>query len=100
MVGGGKKISSVEAPDDLASCVEWLDDLDTTGGRGAQQAVAMDRGYDLIDMTDLICPQGVCAPVIGNVLVYRDRTHITVTYLNTMADELEQRLTAVLEQGG
>lgn len=50
-------------------------------------------GAKVIDMTDVICPdQTRCAPVIGNVLVYRQGTHITRTY----ADSAEPQLAAEL----
>ncbi|GAA1120244.1 acyltransferase family protein [Arthrobacter flavus] len=45
-----------------------------------------------IDMTDLICPDGTCPPVIGNVLVYMDDNHLSETYIETMVPEFERRL--------
>ncbi|ALE06960.1 hypothetical protein AL755_18330 [Arthrobacter sp. ERGS1:01] len=47
-----------------------------------------------VDMTDLICPDGVCRAVIGNVHVYIDNNHVGKTYWNTMAAEFAKRLTA------
>jgi hypothetical protein len=44
-----------------------------------------------IDMTDLICPGGVCSPVIGNVYVYLDDNHLTTTYTKTTLPEFEKR---------
>ena len=38
-----------------------------------------------IDLVDCICPDDECAPVIGNVLVYRQGSHITKTYIETLA---------------
>ncbi|MDO4917811.1 MAG: acyltransferase family protein [Rothia sp. (in: high G+C Gram-positive bacteria)] len=34
----------------------------------------------LVDMTDIICPDGKCPSAIGNVYTYRDNSHITRTY--------------------
>ncbi|MGA7204448.1 MAG: SGNH hydrolase domain-containing protein, partial [Specibacter sp.] len=46
-----------------------------------------------VDMTDLLCPRGVCQAVIGNVHVYIDTNHVSQTYWNTMAVEFGRRLT-------
>jgi hypothetical protein len=34
-------------------------------------------GVHLIDLTDTICPQAQCPPVVGDVLVYRRGSHLT-----------------------
>jgi peptidoglycan/LPS O-acetylase OafA/YrhL len=39
----------------------------------------------LIDITDEICPSDLCRAVIGNALVYRDKTHLTATFARTLA---------------
>jgi hypothetical protein len=46
----------------------------------------------VIDLNDAVCPTDPCAPVIGNVIVYRDSHHLTRTY----ADSLGPRLYAAL----
>jgi peptidoglycan/LPS O-acetylase OafA/YrhL len=45
-----------------------------------------------VDLTDAICPTERCAPVIGNVLIYRQGSHVTKTYIDTMAPRLERAL--------
>ncbi|SDU86248.1 acyltransferase family protein [Jiangella alkaliphila] len=47
-----------------------------------------------INLNRAICPGESCAPVIGNVLVYRQGSHLTVTYVDT----LEPRLARALEE--
>lgn len=42
----------------------------------------------LLDMTDYICEPRFCPAVIGNVLVYRDRHHLTATYARTIGPYL------------
>ncbi|MGV8847880.1 acyltransferase family protein [Tessaracoccus sp.] len=44
-----------------------------------------------VDMTDSFCTD-VCEPVIGNVVVYRDRNHMTATYARTTAPALREKL--------
>jgi hypothetical protein len=51
----------------------------------------------VLDLTELFCPDGFCAPVIGNVLVYHDNSHITVAYARTLAPFLGE---AILEVTG
>jgi peptidoglycan/LPS O-acetylase OafA/YrhL len=46
----------------------------------------------VLDFAPLVCPEGVCRMVIGNVLVWRDPHHITKTYAETMAGAFEQAL--------
>jgi hypothetical protein len=53
-----------------------------------------DQGLVLVDMMDAICPPqlAVCPPVIGNVLVYRQGSHITATYISTLTKRLAHAL--------
>jgi peptidoglycan/LPS O-acetylase OafA/YrhL len=56
----------------------------------------MKGGVRVIDMNPSICGPKQCAPVVGNVVVYRDSHHLTSTYSLTMAPQLEKKLLAVL----
>lgn len=51
-----------------------------------------ERRVGLVDMTDAVCPEGSCPAVIGNVVVWRDRHHLTATYSASMAEMLLERL--------
>lgn len=53
-----------------------------------------------MDLSDLYCPEGECGSVIGNVMVYLDRNHITQTYSNTMRPQIENRLVNAWESAG
>jgi peptidoglycan/LPS O-acetylase OafA/YrhL len=59
-------------------------------------ALARTPGVHWIDLNDAICPTAQCAPVIGNALVYRQGSHITATYVETLTPRLEAALSAVL----
>jgi hypothetical protein len=50
------------------------------------------RGSKLLDLSDYYCRDGLCPAVIGGVTVYRDVTHITVTYAKTLAPYVYRRL--------
>ncbi|MEV0274244.1 acyltransferase family protein [Hamadaea sp. NPDC050747] len=51
-------------------------------------------GVSVVDLNDAICPTERCAPVIGNVLIYRQGTHITATYIKSLTPRLAKSLTA------
>lgn len=56
-------------------------------------------GFTSLDFTDLICPDGLCRPVVGNAHVFMDPHHLSWVYARTMAPELGSRLagTSALE---
>jgi len=57
------------------------------------QAVQMMKGsVDMVDMNSLICGQALCSPVIGDVVVYRDSHHLTLTYQRTLLPYLRSKL--------
>lgn len=45
----------------------------------------------VLDMTDLICDETYCPPIVGNTFVYLDDNHLTKTYVKSMADMLDER---------
>ncbi|NLT53083.1 MAG: hypothetical protein GXX79_00630 [Actinomycetales bacterium] len=50
----------------------------------------------LADLTDAFCGADACDPVIGNVLVYADKNHVTETYARTLVPLLTDHLRAAL----
>lgn len=61
------------------------------------EAVTEKAGVSFVQLNDLICPGTTCAPVIGGLMVYRDRHHITASYMESLAPALAERLDGVLE---
>ena len=57
-------------------------------------------GVTPVDLTEWICPDGMCPAVIGGVVVYLDDNHLTWSYARTLAPALVQRSRAVLERFG
>ena len=47
---------------------------------GAEAAVAAANGVAFIDSTKWLCAKKSCSPIIGNMLAYRDWSHISTTY--------------------
>ena len=46
----------------------------------------------LVDMTDFYCTARACPAVIGSVAVHRDRTHVTKTYMVSLAPYLGREI--------
>jgi len=64
-------------------------------GADEQEAAAKKAHVPFIDMIDFICPPAygnACPPVIGNVMIYRQGSHITKTYIETMSTQLYREL--------
>ncbi|MGE0067651.1 MAG: acyltransferase family protein [Solirubrobacterales bacterium] len=64
---------------------EWNREFD-------RRAAAATPGAHLIDLTAKICPGELCRAVIGNALVYRDKSHLTATFARTLTPWIESGL--------
>ncbi|MDN5885615.1 MAG: acyltransferase [Micrococcaceae bacterium] len=73
--------------DELIAVDSPLDDLRAEVDRGD-----LPGELDFLDMTSVLCPEGTCSPVIGNVLVYLDKSHLTKTYVRSTSEVFERRL--------
>jgi hypothetical protein len=51
---------------------------------------------DLIDLSDSFCTSSTCPPVVGNILVYRDKGHIAPAYMRTLAQLFANKLRPIL----
>ncbi len=74
----------------LQSCAfaqprEWDREFD-------ERAAVATPGTHLIDLTAEICPSELCRAVIGNALVYRDKSHLTATFARTLTPWIETGL--------
>ncbi len=82
-------------PDDATACSFPQDRAVATSAAPTQRiASEATPGTAFVDVQDYICPQPMCAPVIGNVVVYRDGAHITNTYAVSLSYILADRLAA------
>lgn len=86
---------------DVPSCVsEDIDDLRACAfprirDRDLEfdvRAARRSPGTHMIDLTSEICPGEICRAVIGNALVYRDRTHLTATFARTLSPWIDEGL--------
>lgn len=62
-------------------------------GTPSMQAAARDMsGVGFIDMNDSICSETLCPAVVGGVLIYRQGSHLTRTYVESLTARLEREL--------
>lgn len=51
-------------------------------------STAADAQVHLIDLTDQLCDLDRCYPVVGNLIVYRDYSHLAVDYVRALVPYL------------
>ena len=61
----------------------------------AEAALQVPRAH-VVDVTSFYCTATACPPVIGHVLVYKDRTHLTETFTQTLSPYIERQVVAAL----
>ncbi|APT90533.1 hypothetical protein CSPHI_05220 [Corynebacterium sphenisci DSM 44792] len=61
------------------------------------RALSRYPGTLALDFSDILCPDGTCPAVIGNVWVYRDDDHLSPTFVRTLAPELDRRIGPFLD---
>ncbi len=79
---------------DLTKCAFDKADAIARSGAPAQLAAAkLVPAVKVMDLTDTICPdEGTCPAVVGNVLIYRQGSHITRTYADSALPQLAAAL--------
>ncbi len=95
---GGREVYKCVAGhlDDLPTCAFDFDaGLKRSGTFALEPAAGLVADADLIDMNDAVC-DAVCPPVIGHVLVYRQGSHLSRTYVRSSVPILSSRLVPAL----
>ena len=87
-----------EFPTELDRCAFSSSGSAAMGGAAAQVAAAEQvDDADVVNMNDLVCNEDVCPAVIGGVLVYRQRSHLTDSYVRSMTPVLDERLVPLVD---
>lgn len=60
-------------------------------------AAALVPQVHTVDLTEDICPEEMCVPVIGNVLIYRQGSHLTDAYVRTLTAALGRQLVPLVD---
>ncbi|MFD6675303.1 acyltransferase family protein [Rhodococcus zopfii] len=63
----------------------------------AREAAAHLPTVHPLDLSDVVCRADRCLAVEGNVLIYRDRDHLTTVYVRTLAPELGRQLRTITD---
>jgi hypothetical protein len=71
--------------DDASDCATARGDAVLPERISAEVVAARNHGVTFVDTTDWFCTVDVCPPIVGNVLVMRDETHITVPMAEFLA---------------
>lgn len=84
----------LDRPEDLTSCSFDLEQGNALSGAPAQREAARRvPGAAVLDLTSALCPDGrLCPPVIGDVLVYRDGSHLTRSYVESARSQVAAAL--------
>jgi peptidoglycan/LPS O-acetylase OafA/YrhL len=85
LVIGDNPGSPVEVPtclsdhlDDASACNTPRDEAVRPEQLSAEVAAARTHGLKFVDTTDWFCTDDTCPSIVGNILVLRDETHITI----------------------
>lgn len=97
-MGFGVPQCVADNPTNVAKCATSAASTLSSGRRNTEQRVLAAHGGVWIDTTPWVCDQvsGRCPAVIGNVLAYRDRDHITENWSGSLSTMLGLRLRAIL----
>jgi len=57
-----------------------------------KQAAALHQNVVAADVSSQLCPQGICEGKIGDMIVYRDEDHLTVTAIRSLEAPLEEQI--------
>ena len=90
--------SKGDVPECVSRSIRNLDECAIPKGKAFDyppvnaRAAGKVEGVSLVDPTPILCGEEACPAVIGDVLVYRDDSHLTATYARTLAPWLGERL--------
>jgi peptidoglycan/LPS O-acetylase OafA/YrhL len=82
--------------DDASACAVAREDAVRQDRISAEVVATRNHDVAFVDTTDWFCTDDVCPPVVGNVLVMRDETHITVPMALFLQPLVEAAIAPVL----
>ncbi len=54
-----------------------------------KEVIAEFTEVSVIDLTEYICPDGLCSDQMGDMIVFRDKTHLTDTYVRSLYQKIQ-----------
>lgn len=89
---------------DAVHCVVRNKEDPSTCSRSRAQALLSDdpatelrsqvENLKLVDMSNYLCTSETCTTVFDNILMYRDKEHLSVSYVNYLTGKLQKQLAA------
>jgi hypothetical protein len=83
-------------PSDMSACITRATPLSAARVNAMLRDTVTDSGGAYRTLEDRICPYEPCPLVQGDVLVYRDKSHLTVTFTKLLAPSLHAELAPLL----
>ena len=80
----------------VGSCVSSRENAVRPGRLAVERTVAQKYDADFIPTSDWMCTDTACPVVVGNVLMYRDNSHITATASEFLSPFIEAAVKSVL----
>jgi peptidoglycan/LPS O-acetylase OafA/YrhL len=79
--------------DNPGACIRSRDAMtNALPGRSAELDAARSRRVPVVETFDLVCPTPQCPVIVGNILVYRDESHISAAFARWLARPLAAKL--------
>ncbi|MFJ2621610.1 acyltransferase family protein [Glutamicibacter sp. NPDC087344] len=85
-----------ENPDDPGRCATPRTDA-LVPTDATEEAGKLEPRAQVVDLTDEFCNSGSCPALVGNVLVYRDKHHVSDTYMRTVAPDFIRRVQPLIK---
>ena len=80
----------------VANCMDSRSGAVRPGRLGVEREVAAKYNADFIPTSDWMCTESACPVIVGNVLMYRDNSHITATASEFLSPYIDAAVTSVL----
>lgn len=78
-----------ESLDDLSECDGSYSDREQIDPLATAAAIRSDSSQiEMLDLTDRICRDDICYSVVGGVIVYFDRGHLSATFARSLAGDV------------
>jgi hypothetical protein len=81
-------------PRSVPRCAQATGLAATSARRSMMAKAAAKAGAKVIDTKAWFCAPKICPVVVGNILVYRDASHISTAWIRLLAPLLKERLKA------
>jgi peptidoglycan/LPS O-acetylase OafA/YrhL len=84
--------------DDVQVCATPLTQAVNMEGREAERAAARGAGARYVDVSEWMCAEHMCPPIVGNLLVYRDDNHLTTVYAAWLTPVIDAEIKLAMSQ--